>query len=343
MVSGSFHVRLVSLVAMCATFARMKALALLVFIPLQLLFAPVAIVGVALASYKQLLISKRLGVSQTGIDVMSGRWTMHVFGMREDEATVRMARVLPNYSPAGMWMALFPLWVYSRIAGGNSVYPRQVAPGQEDIRDLVTARTRYFDAIIERRMPEVEQFVVMGAGYDTRCYGSLRAGPQRCFEADEEATQQVKIAAVADAGLGTAGVAFVTVDFEKEDTFERLDAAGYDASKKTLFLWEGVTLYLTEESVRRALRDMKQHAAPGSIIVADVYGERFTAVGKSGAAKKALELTDEALGFSLPFEQDHDARLRAFVESEGLQVGETNFMGIHDKRGPFMVVAEFIT
>ena len=69
----------------------MKALALVVFIPLQL------------------LVSKRLGVSQTGIDVMSGRWTMHVFGMREDEATVRMARVLPNYSPAGMWMALFPL------------------------------------------------------------------------------------------------------------------------------------------------------------------------------------------------------------------------------------------
>jgi methyltransferase (TIGR00027 family) len=321
----------------------MKALALLVFIPLQLLFVPLAIVGLALATYKQLLISKRLGVSQTGIDVMSGRWTMHEFGMREDEATARMASVLPNYSPLGMWMVLFPLWVYSRIAGENSIYPRQVAPGQEDIRDLVTARTRYFDAIIERRMPEVEQFVVMGAGYDTRCYGGLRAGPQRFFEADADVTQQVKTAALADAGLETESVTFVTVDFEKEDTFERLEAAGYDASKKTLFLWEGVTLYLTEESVRRGLRDMKQRAAPGSIIVADIYGERLTAVGKSGAGKKALELTDEAFGFSLPFEQDHEARLRSFVESEELQVGATNFMGTCDKRGPFMVVAELVT
>ena len=321
----------------------MKALALVVFIPLQLLAVPVAVVGVALATYKLLLVSKRLGVSQTGIKVMGGRWTMHVFGMREDEATVRMARVLPNYSPAGMWMALFPLWVHSRIAGGNSLYPRQIAPGEEDMRDIVTARTRYFDAIIARRMPEVEQFVVMGAGYDTRCYGALRAGPQRFFEADEEATQQVKIAAVTDAGLDTAGVTFVTVDFEKEDTFERLAAAGYDASKKSLFLWEGVTLYLTEQSVRRALRDMKQHAAPGSVIVADVYGERLTAVGKSGAAKKALELTNEALRFSLPFDEDHEARLRAFIESEELQLGETNFMGTSDKRGPFMVVAELLT
>lgn len=321
----------------------MKALALLVFIPLQLLFVPLAIVGLALATYKQLLISKRLGVSQTGIDVMSGRWTMHEFGMRKDEATVRMASVLPNYSPLGMWMVLFPLWVYSRIAGGNSIYPRQVAPGQEDIRDLVTARTRYFDAIIERRMPDVEQFVVMGAGYDTRCYGGLRAGPQRFFEADEKVTQQVKTTAVAAAGLESADVTFVTVDFEKEDTFERLAAAGYDPSKKTLFLWEGVTLYLTEESVRRGLRDMKQHAAPRSIIVADVYGERLTAVAKSGPTKKTLELTDEAFAFSLPFEQDHEARLRSFVESEGLQVGEMNFMGTRDERGPFMVVAEFVT
>jgi methyltransferase (TIGR00027 family) len=183
----------------------------------------------------------------------------------------------------------------------------------------------------------------MGAGYDTRCYGGLRAGPQRFFEADEKATQQVKTAAVADAGLETASVTFVTVDFEKEDTFERLQAAGYDASKKTLFLWEGVTLYLTEESVRRGLRDMKQHAAPGSIIVADVYGERLTAVGKSSAAKKTLELTDEAFGFSLPFEQDHEARLRSFVESEGLQVGEMNFMGTSNKRGPFMVVVECVS
>jgi len=107
----------------------MKAVALLVFIALQLVFVPLAIVGLLLATYRQLLISKRLGVSQTGIEVMSGRWTMHEFGIREDEATARLAGVLPNFSPLGMWMVLFPLWVYSRIAGGNTVYPRQVAPG----------------------------------------------------------------------------------------------------------------------------------------------------------------------------------------------------------------------
>ncbi len=61
------------------------------------------------------------------------------------------------------------------------------------------------------------------------------------------------------------------------------------------------------------------------------------------ALKKTLELTNEGFGFSLPFDRDHEARLRAFAESEGLQVGETNLMGAHDERGPVMVVAEFVT
>ena len=58
---------------------------------------------------------------------------------------------------------------------------------------------------------------------------------------------------------------------------------------------------------------------------------------------KAPALTDEALGFSLPFEQDYGARLRSFVESEGLQISEANFMGTHGEREPFMVVAEIVT
>ena len=69
----------------------------------------------------------------------------------------------------------------------------------------------------------------------------------------------------------------------------------------------------------------------------------MTAMSESGATKKTLDLTNETFDFSLPFERDYGARLRSFVESEGLQVGETNFMGTCDERGPFMVVAEIVT
>lgn len=131
-------------------------LALLVYIPLQLAFLPWAILGVLLQTYRQLVMSKRLGVSQTGVEVLGGRWTMHHFGMRDDEASVKLGRALPNFSEFGMRMALFPLWTHARIAGRSLGYPRAVEPGSEDLRDLVTARTGYIDGFIRRDLGDVE-------------------------------------------------------------------------------------------------------------------------------------------------------------------------------------------
>jgi len=62
----------------------MTVLSKLVYFPLQVLFIPVAIVGVVIVAYKQLVVSKRLGLSQTAVEVINGRWTMHIFGPRQD-------------------------------------------------------------------------------------------------------------------------------------------------------------------------------------------------------------------------------------------------------------------
>ncbi len=321
----------------------MRILALLVFVPLQIAFVPLAIVGMLLQTYRQMIGSRRLGVSQTGIEVLGGRWTMHIFGMREDEATMKLARVLPNFSELGMWGVLFPSWVHARLVGKPLGYPRVTAPGSEDLRDLVTTRTAYIDALMKRSLDDVEQVVLMGAGYDTRAYGELRRDGLSFFELDQITTQELKKKALADAGIDTAGTRFVSVDFQKEDAFERLAASGYDDSKKTFFLWEGVTLYLGEEDVRRALRDMKNHSAPESVIVADFYSTRMIAIGKKKVLKKTLEFTDEGLGFGIGFESDHEARLRSFIESEGLTLDSASFMGTISKNGPFTVVTDIRT
>lgn len=321
----------------------MRFIALLVFVPLQIAFVPLAVLGVLLQTYRQMVGSRRLGVSQTGIEVLGGRWTMHIFGMREDEATMGLARVLPNFSGLGMVGVLFPSWVHAQLVGRPMVYPRVTAPGSEDIRDLVTARTAYFDALMKRALDDVEQAVLMGAGYDTRAYGEFRRQGLSFFELDQEATQQVKKKALSDAGIDTEDTRFVSVDFQKDDTFEKLCASGYDPSLKTLFLWEGVTLYLGEEDVRRALRDMKNHSAPGSVIAADFYSARMIALGKKKALKQTLDYTGEGFGFGIPFERNHEARLKSFIESEGLTVDSASFLGTISKHGPFAVVAEIRT
>lgn len=319
----------------------MSLLSLLIYIPVQIALLPLGILGVLLLVYRQLLVSKRLGVSQTAIEVINGRWTMHIFDIRSDEPTNALMGALSNTSRPGLWLTLFPLWLKHRISGQLFLYPRVPEPGHESIADLMVARTLYFDRIIERRIHDVEQFVIMGAGYDTRAYGPLRGEGVTFFELDQASVQTHKRQSLAKAGINADHVHFVPVDFEKEKPFEALIEAGFDPAKKSLLLWEGVTLYLTETDVRRALAAFRSSTAPGSVLLADIYGDRFLQFAARGAAAKVLEYTDEGVAFSLPFEADHDAILNALAESESLTVGERCFLGTANEKGPFAVVAEF--
>ena len=151
----------------------MSLLSLIVYIPLQILFIPLAVLGAVYVGYRQLVISKKLGISQTAIEVLNGRWTMHIFGIRTDKACDKLAKVLSNTSVNGLWLALAPLWLKFKMSGELFLYPRIPEQGDEGLRDLMVSRTLYFDRVIERVIGDVEQFVFMGAGYDTRAYGDL--------------------------------------------------------------------------------------------------------------------------------------------------------------------------
>jgi methyltransferase (TIGR00027 family) len=315
-------------------------LSLILYIPLQIGFIPLALMGAMLVAYRQLVVSKKLGVSQTATEVLNGRWTMHVFGIRMDEATSKLATALPNTSLTGLWLAFFPLWLKYRMSGNLFLYPRVPEAGAEGLRDLIVARTLYFDRVIERVVGEVEQFVVMGAGYDTRAYGGLQEKGLIFFELDQARVQLHKQAALSEAGIPCEHVRFVSVDFSKENALDKLSEAGFDRSKKTLFLWEGVTLYLTESDVRKTMQDVRNNAPAGSVLLADIYADYFVNIGKRSAVKKALEYTDEGFGFSLPFSTSYEKTLFRFVDSESMSVGETYFMGSKSDKGPFAVVVE---
>ena len=318
-------------------------LALIAFISLQILFVPLAIIGAITVGYKQIVVSKKMGVSQTAVEIINGRWTIHIFGLRDDHAAAKLTPVLSNTSTFGLWLALFPLYVYSRIAGSTRWYPVIAELGEEGLANLVMNRTGYFDSIIDKAKDDAEQFVVMGAGLDTRAYNHLKNSSLKMFELDQKTTQQLKRKYLQKAGIDTAHVAFVETDFSQEDWFNSLIAAGYDAGKRTIFLWEGVTLYLGETAVRDTLRTVKANAAEGSIIVADIYAKRFVS-GEYAPGMKAtlpiLDLTEEQLSFGLEMTGNHRQSLKSFVASEELILGESYFMGYKTEKGTWMVVAE---
>ena len=95
----------------------MDFLALLVFIIVQLLFIPLVIISGIIAVYKQVLVSKKLGVSSTAISVIGARWLMDVFDIRKDTASVKLYRVLPNGYVFGMWVLFFPAYLRYKISG----------------------------------------------------------------------------------------------------------------------------------------------------------------------------------------------------------------------------------
>jgi O-methyltransferase involved in polyketide biosynthesis len=51
---------------------------------------------------------------------------------------------------------------------------------------------RFVDAAVERYLATINQFVILGAGFDTRAFRLPRRGQIRCFEVDMPQTQSTK-------------------------------------------------------------------------------------------------------------------------------------------------------
>ena len=115
------------------------------------------------------------------------------------------------------------------------------------------------------------QIVVLGAGYDTRAYryAELNQGT-KIFELDIGPTQDRKLQCLKKARIAIPGaVSLVPINFNKESLQVVLEGAGYDAGRKTLFLWEGVTYYLEADAVAETLDFVGQTGGEGSAIAFD--------------------------------------------------------------------------
>ncbi len=107
------------------------------------------------------------------------------------------------------------------------------------------------------------QLVLLGAGFDARAARFARAlGGVRVLEVDHPATQARKRALMA----GSPAI-YVAWDFERdrmEALGEQLGAHGHDRSARTLTIWEGVTMYLTEPAIEATVAAIGAWSAPGS-------------------------------------------------------------------------------
>ncbi len=137
----------------------------------------------------------------------------------------------------------------------------------------IIIRVRYFDDYIEKLVNDgLEQLVILGAGYDTRAYRITRLNQVTVFEVDHPNTQSFKIEKINQILKSTPdNVFYVPVDFETEDIGPKLFEYGYDPLKKTLFIMEGLIMYIPEESVLNTLKFIQNNSGKGSAIIFDYY------------------------------------------------------------------------
>lgn len=136
----------------------------------------------------------------------------------------------------------------------------------------VNARTHHMDRLLTKALDEgVTQVVIMGAGFDSRAYRFHEKYPQvRFFEIDLPATSADKQQRVKKIlGKTPDWVTFTPIDFNTQTLDEVLTKAGFAKNKKTFFVWEGVTYFISREAVQSTLDFIARNTAPGSRVVFD--------------------------------------------------------------------------
>lgn len=117
--------------------------------------------------------------------------------------------------------------------------------------------------------------------------------------------------------------------------------------KKTFFLWEGVTLYLEEESVKQTLKAVAKSSGKGSVITFDFYAKSFVTGEGSFImkyyAKPLLKMVDENLKFGIDTTTNPKENVETLLNEAGLALGEFRLMGkTTEKKKPFGGLVEAV-
>jgi len=146
----------------------------------------------------------------------------------------------------------------------------KIAPA--GIYPYVIGRTKYIDHIFKKAISEgARQIIIFGAGFDSR---ALRLTGNRTdvrvFEIDTKLTLEAKKKQFLKRDITIPeNNTYIPVDFDKEDIKEKLKEYKIPINNKTLFILEGLIMYLSKEAVDYTFKIIHEYSAPGSLVVFD--------------------------------------------------------------------------
>lgn len=143
-------------------------------------------------------------------------------------------------------------------------YRRAIRASTLGMIDHTVLRTAAIDAhLVQAITSGIEQVVILGAGLDARAWRMPALAGATIYEVDHPATQSFKQDRIRDCKPPTE-VRYVPADFERERFSELIVEAGFQPAEPSVWIWEGVAMYLPIEAVHDSLSQLIPLAAPGS-------------------------------------------------------------------------------
>ena len=130
----------------------------------------------------------------------------------------------------------------------------KIIPG---MHEHLISRTRYIDDLIEKStFANIEQYVILGAGYDSRAHRLKLPSTLKIFEVDQSEVQELKRLRLPDNMPNRESITYVDIDFNHQSLKEQLINVGFDQNKSTIFTLEGVSQYISREALDATLKEV---------------------------------------------------------------------------------------
>lgn len=142
---------------------------------------------------------------------------------------------------------------------------------------FVAVRTRFFDDFLREKMPFARQVVILGAGLDARAFRLPWTAETQVYEVDRPAVMEYKRAILADLLPGCQRHE-IAADLN-QDWVAPLLQQGYQREVPTIWLLEGVLMYLTAAAVDRLLQTISDLSRAGSWLGLDCVSVRSVESG----------------------------------------------------------------
>lgn len=179
------------------------------------------------------------------------------------------AKILVADAGTGAWEYMLDAEFVAKIADSDA----EIAALFEHMGGYQAVRTHFFDDYFAQAVGAgIRQIVILAAGLDSRAFRLPWPAGTTVFEVDQPKVLEYKAATLARHGVSPAADRHeVPVDL-RQDWPAALVEAGFDSSRPTAWLAEGLLMYLPADAQDRLFTQVSELSAAGSRVAAETMG-----------------------------------------------------------------------